>query len=89
VDTDLTIYYDGLKLLKEYDAIGGYFSEGTMAVSDIQWENVSKYRLSRSAGTILKDGFFIEVLNFSDKTIMLRTTHNFTTKSGRSLKTAQ
>ena len=82
VDTDLTIYYDGLKLLNEYDAVGGYFSEGTMAVSDIRWENVSKYRLSRSASTILKDGFFIEVLNFSERTIMLRTTHNFSTKSG-------
>ncbi|MBU3967201.1 MAG: DUF11 domain-containing protein [Euryarchaeota archaeon] len=82
VDTDLTIYYDGLKLLNEYDATGGYFSEGTLAVPDIRWENVSKYRLSRSASTIVKDGFFIEVLNFSDKTVMLRAIYNSTEKSG-------
>lgn len=82
VDTDLTIYYDSLKLLNEYDATGGYFSEGTLAVPDIRWENVSKYRLSQSASTIVKDGFFIEVLNFSDKTIMLRAIYNSTEKMG-------
>lgn len=86
VDTDLTIYYDGLKLLKEYDALGGYFTEGTLAVPDIKWENVSTYRLSRSASTILKDGFFIEVLNFSDKNILVKTTYNFSTKSGTIVK---
>lgn len=82
MDTELTIFYGSLKLRNEYDAVGGYFSEGTMAVSDIAWENVSKYRLSRSASTILKDGFLIEILNFSERTIMLRSTYNFSTKSG-------
>ncbi len=82
IDTDLEIYYDGLKLQNEYDAAGGYFTEGTLAASDILWENVSKYWLSRSASTIVKDGFFIEVLNFSDKTVMLHAIYNFSEKSG-------
>ncbi|MBU4340954.1 MAG: DUF11 domain-containing protein, partial [Euryarchaeota archaeon] len=81
VDTGISIYYDGLKLLNEYDAVGGYFSEGTLAVPDIQWENTSKYSLSRTANTIVKDGFFIEILNFSDSAISLSAAYNLSVKS--------
>ena len=82
MDTDLVIYYDGLKLLNEYDAVGGYFSERTLAGHDIRWENISKYRLSRSANTIVRDGFFIEVLDFSNRTVNMRTTYNLSAKTG-------
>jgi uncharacterized repeat protein (TIGR01451 family) len=93
-DTDISIYYDGLELLNEYDARGGYFSEGTLAVPELNWENISKYRLTPAASTIVRDGFFIEVsmnktpyLNTgtntrTNKTIMLRTTYNVSSKSG-------
>ncbi len=81
VDTNLDIFYDGLELLKEYDAVGGYFSEGTMDVPELRWENVSKYRLSQAASTIVKDGFFIEILNFSEKTITLGATYNLSTRN--------
>ncbi len=82
VDTDISIYYDGLKLLNEYDAMGGYFSEGALAVPELNWENISKYRLTPAVSTIVRDGFFIEVLNFSNRTIMLKATCNFSSKSG-------
>ncbi len=81
-DTDVSIYYDGLKLLKEYDADVGYFSEGVRASPELKWENISKYRLTPATRTIMKDGFFIEILNFSNNTVMLNATYNFTTKSG-------
>ncbi len=81
IDTNLDIFYDGLELLNEYDAVGGYFREGTLDAPEIHWENVSKYRLSQNANTIVRDGYFIEILNFSDKTITLRAAYNFSTKS--------
>ncbi len=81
-DTDIAIYYDGLRLLNEYDANGGYFSEGIQASSELEWENISKYRLTPATSTIMKDGFFIEILNFSNNTITLNAKYNFTTKGG-------
>lgn len=85
-DTDISIYYDGLKLQNEYDARGGYFSEGTLAAPDLLWENISKYRLTPFASTIVRDGFFIEILNFSNRTIMIRATYNFSSKTGTLLE---
>lgn len=85
-DTDISIYYDGLKLQNEYDARGGYLSEGTFAAPDLLWENISKYRLTPAASTIVRDGFFIEVLNFSNRTIMIRATYNFSSINGTLLE---
>lgn len=85
-NTDVSIYYDGLKMQNEYDAKGGYLSEGTFAAADLLWENVSKYRLTPAAVTIVRNGFFIEVLNFSNSAIMLRATYNFSSINGTLLE---
>lgn len=85
-DTDISIYYDGLKLQNEYDAKGGYLSEGTLVAPDLLWENTSKYRLTPAASTIISNGFFIEILNFSNRTIMIRATYNFSSINGTLLE---
>lgn len=81
-DTDISIYYGGLKLQNEYDAKGGYLSEGTFVAPDLLWENISKYRLTPVASTIVRDGFFIEILNFLNSTIMTRAAYNFSSING-------
>jgi hypothetical protein len=79
LDTNLTIYYDGLN----YDANNGVFGEGTAADSQIQWENVSNYRLTTAHHTIVKDGFFIDILNFSAGTALISAGYNLITQSDR------
>ncbi|HWR26414.1 MAG TPA: hypothetical protein VN316_00905, partial [candidate division Zixibacteria bacterium] len=77
--TDLKIYYDGLKLIRDNDMFA--FSEGTLAVPEIEWENVSKYKLTPMVRTIVKDGFFIDVLNFSNNAILLSASYNQSTRT--------
>ncbi len=82
---DITIYYDGLKLMRDYDLNNGLFSEDTLTLPEIEWENVSKYRLTPVSHTIVREGFFIDVLNFSDKAI-ISASYNRSSKTDTLIK---
>ncbi len=76
VDTELRIFYDGLEVMNEYDLEKGLLNEVTVSSQEIKWQNDSTYKLSPINPAIIKNGFFIEVLNFSNKTALISISHN-------------
>jgi uncharacterized repeat protein (TIGR01451 family) len=73
VDTRIRILYDGLELMNDLDFKDGPMTEVTAPGTEIKWEDASKYRLTPTYPSIIKNGFFIKILNFSNKIVTIST----------------
>jgi uncharacterized repeat protein (TIGR01451 family) len=81
VDAQVRIIFDGLKVMDEFDFENGLMSEITSSDYEIKWENVSSYKLTPANPGIIKNGYFINVLNFSNKTALININYNGSIKS--------
>lgn len=79
-DAKLRIFYDGLEVMNEYDLEKGLLNEVTVSGQEIKWQNDSTFKLSPIKPVIIKNGLFIEVLNFSNKTALIRSSYNRSSK---------
>ncbi|HEY9245217.1 MAG TPA: hypothetical protein VIO11_00070, partial [Candidatus Methanoperedens sp.] len=82
VDAELTIFFDGLKTVNEYDLGKGILSESTSEVGDIVWLNMSRYTLTPYNPGIARDGFFIKLSNFSNRTASVTASYNLSARNG-------
>lgn len=80
IETQVRIIYDGLEL-NEFDFEENSMNEITASGHEIKWENVSSYKLTPTNPGIIKNGYNIQVLNFSNKTAIINTTYNGSMKS--------
>ena len=78
IDPELSILFDGLAPLNEYDL--GALSEGTVYVPALKWINSSTYTLTPKYPNTFKNGFYIKVLNFSNNIAFLSASYNLSTK---------
>ena len=81
VDTQFIILFDDLGLMNEYDFEKGLFIEGAVYVPGMKWENAGIYKLTPITPNIVKNGFYIKVLNFLNNTALLSATYNLSTKN--------
>lgn len=56
-------------------------NEITSSDYEIKWENVGSYKLTPANSGIIKNGYFINVLNFSNKTALINISYNGSIKS--------
>ncbi|KPQ44671.1 MAG: hypothetical protein MPEBLZ_00767 [Candidatus Methanoperedens nitroreducens] len=80
IETQVRIIYDGLEL-NEFDFEENSMNEITASGPEIKWENVSSYKLTPTNSGIIKNGYNIQVLNFSNKTAIINTSYNGSMKS--------
>ncbi|MGE5458023.1 MAG: DUF11 domain-containing protein [Methanococcaceae archaeon] len=80
IETQVRIIYDGLEL-NEFDFEENSMNEITASGPEIKWENVSSYKITPTNPGIIKNGYNIQVLNFSNKTAIINTTYNGSMKS--------
>lgn len=78
IDPELTILFDDLVPLNEYDF--GALSEGTVYGPELKWKNSSTYILAPIFPNTFKNGFYIKVLNFSNNMAILSVSYNLSTK---------
>lgn len=76
VDTDVRIFFEGLEVMNEYDFEKGTITEVIASGQEIKWKNVSSYKLTPANPYIIKDRYFIKVLNFSNKNSVLNISYN-------------
>lgn len=81
IDTQLRIVFDGLEVMNEFDFEKGSMNEITSSGYEIKWENVSLYKLTPANPGIIKNGYFINLLNFSNNTALLNISYNGSMKS--------
>lgn len=81
VDTQVRIIFDGLEVLNEFDFEKGSMNEITSSDIEIEWENISSYKLTPANTGIIKNGYFINVLNFSNKTALMNISYNGSMKN--------
>lgn len=71
VDTEIRIRYDDLEFMNELDYKDIPVTEVTASGTVINWEDDIKYRLTPIYPGIIKNGFSIKILNFSNKTALV------------------
>ncbi len=81
LDTQVRIFFDGLEVMNEFDFEKGSMNELTSSDYEIKWESVSSYRLTPGNPGIIKNGYFINVINFSNKIAMINISYNGSMKS--------
>lgn len=81
IDTQVRILFDGLEIMNEFDFEKGSMNELTSSGYEIKWEKISSFRLTPTNPGIIKDGYFINVINFSNKTAMIDISYNGSIKS--------
>lgn len=81
VDAQVRIIHDGLVVLKELDYESGSMNEVTSSGYDIKWEDLSSYKLTAENPGIIKNGYFINVLNFSNKNALINISYNASIKN--------
>jgi len=81
IDTQVRIIFDGLEVMNEFDFEKGSMNEITSSGYEIKWENVSSYELTPANSGIIKNGYFINVFNYSDKTALINISYNGSMKS--------
>jgi len=83
VDTEIRILYDDMELMNDLDSKDSPMTEVTASSTVIKWENISRYRLTPIYPGIIKNGFSIKILNFSNKTALISTTFDQLTKNNK------
>lgn len=81
VDTQVRIIFDGLAVLNEFDFETGSMNEITSSGYEIKWENLSSYKLTPANPGIIKNGYFINILNFSNQNAKINIIYNGSVKS--------
>ncbi|CAG0999948.1 MAG: DUF11 domain-containing protein [Candidatus Methanoperedens sp.] len=81
LETQVRIIHEGLEVMNEFDFKDHPMNEVTASGFLIKWENVSSYKLTPTNPGIIKNGYFIKVINFSNKTAMINTSYNGSIKS--------
>ncbi|PWB53405.1 MAG: hypothetical protein C3F06_06425 [Candidatus Methanoperedenaceae archaeon] len=81
VDTQVRILFDGLEVMNEFDFEKGSMIELTSSDYEIKWENVSSYDLTPGNPGIIMNGYFIKVLNFSNKTALINIDYSGSMKT--------
>lgn len=79
IDPQIRIIFDGLEIMDEFDFDS--MNEITSSGYEIKWENVSTYKLTPANPGIIKNGYFINVLNYSSKTALINISYNGSMKS--------
>lgn len=81
VDTQIRIIFDGLEVMNEFDLETGSMNEITSSGYEIKWENASSYKLTPANPGIIKNGYFINVSNYSNKIALINISYNGSMKS--------
>lgn len=81
IDTQVRIIFDGLLVLNEFDLEKGSLDQVTSSGYEIKWENISSYKLTVANPGIIQNGYFINILNFSNKTALINVSYNGSMKS--------
>lgn len=81
IDAQVRIIFDGLVVLNELDIETGSLDQVTSTGYEIKWENISSYKLTAANPGIIKNGYFINVFNFSNKTALINVSYNGSMKS--------
>ncbi|MCX9082452.1 MAG: DUF11 domain-containing protein [Candidatus Methanoperedens sp.] len=81
IDMHVRIFFDGLEVMNEFDFEKYSMNEVTSKDHEIKWEDVSSYKLTPEKPGIIKNGYFIKILNFSNKTAMINISYNGSMKS--------
>ncbi|MDL5502625.1 MAG: hypothetical protein QSU88_05350, partial [Candidatus Methanoperedens sp.] len=74
METQVRIIYDGLEL-NEFDFEKNFMNEITSG-PEIKWENVSSYKVTPANPGIIKNGYNIQILNFSNETAIININYN-------------
>lgn len=80
VEMQAKIIYDGLEL-DEFDFEKNFMNEITASGPEIKWENVSSYKLTPANHGIIKNGYNIQLSNFSNETAIINISYNGSMKS--------
>jgi uncharacterized repeat protein (TIGR01451 family) len=81
VDTEIRILYDGMELMNDLDSKDSPVTEVTASGTVINWEDDIKYRLTPIYPGIIRNGFSIKILNFSNKTALVSIGYDQLTKT--------
>ena len=81
LDTQVRIIFDGLEVMDEFDFEKGPMTEITSSGYEIKWENFSSHKLTPANPGIISNGYFINVLNISNKTALINISYNGSMKS--------
>lgn len=83
LNTKVLIFYDGLDVMNEFDFNDGSFNKVTSLGYEIKWENISSYTLTSLNHVIMRDGYSINVLNFSNGSVQINVSHDGSIKSDK------
>jgi uncharacterized repeat protein (TIGR01451 family) len=81
LSTQVRVIFDGLEAMNDFDFEKGSMNEITSYGYEIKWENISSYKLTPANHGIIKNGYYINVLNFSNKTALINISYDGSTKS--------
>lgn len=81
LDTHVAIFYDDLDVMDEFDFNDGTLTKMTSIGREIRWKNITSYKLTPSNNKIIRNGYTITLLNFSNGSVKINAEYEGSSKS--------
>lgn len=83
MNTKVMIFYDNLDIMDDFSLNDGSLIKVTSQDHEIKWENISSYVLTPANHLIIRNGYTINIFNFSNGNALINVTHDGSMKSAK------